>query len=166
MIDLSFSGEVLFFSPFSRGNRQKSNIEEGAVADEIDTTHEDKDAILPDDSPHNDLYSNVVPVWCGASQDDLDSEIGDGYSCGFSVGFERGIITAMLKPEWVQGMYHRLRDYYLSTHTPQDLLDWNDHAEETTRVIPVTILDMDDQATPITSRQHRESATTVSELQT
>lgn len=136
------------------------------MADERDTTHEDKDAILPDDSPHNDLYSKVVPIWCRASQDDLDAEIGDGYSCGFSAGFERGIITAMLKPEWAQGVYHRIRDYYLRTHTPQDLLDWNDHAEETARAIPVTILNMDDQAAPITSRQHRESATTVGELQT
>ncbi len=128
--------------------------------------HREKDAPLPDDSPHNDLYSNVVPVWCGASQDDLDAEIGDGYSCGFSAGFERGIIAAMLKPEWAQGLYHRIRDYYLRTHTPQDLLDWNDHAEETARAIPVTILNLDDQAAPITSRQHRESATTVGELQT
>ncbi len=108
------------------------------MADERDTTHEDKDAILPDDSPHNDLYSKVVPIWCRASQDDLDAEIGDGYSCGFSVGFERGIITAMLKPEWAQGLYHRIRDYYLRTHTPQDLLDWNDHAEGTTRAVPVS----------------------------
>ena len=117
------------------------------MVEERDTTHGEKDALLPDDSPHNDLYSNVVLVWCeGKSPDDLDWEIGDGYSCGFSAGFERGIITAMLKPEWAQGLYHRLRQYYLRTHTPQDLLDWNDHAEETTRAIPVTMLDMNDQA--------------------
>ena len=115
------------------------------MVDESDAAHEERDALLPDESPHNDLYSNVVPVWCGASQDDLDAEIGDGYSCGFSVGFERGIITAMLRPEWVQGMYHRLRQYYLRTHTPQDLLDWDNYAEATTRAIPVTILNMDDQ---------------------
>ena len=157
MISLSFLAD---------GNDEKRNSEEGVMVEERITTHEEKDALLADDSPHNDLYSNVVPVWCGASQDDLDAEIGDGYSCGFSVGFERGIITAMLKPEWVQGMYYRLREYYLSTHTPQDLLDWDDHAEETARAIPVTILDMDDQAAPITSRQHRESATTMGELQT
>ncbi len=109
------------------------------MADERDTSHEENDALLADDSPHNDLYSNVVPVWCeGRSPDDLDWEIGDGYSCGFSAGFERGIITAMLKPEWVQGMYHRLRHYYLSTHTPQDLLDWHNYAEATTRAIPVS----------------------------
>ena len=117
------------------------------MADESDAAHEEKDTLLPDESPHNNLYSNVVPVWCeGKSPDDLDREIGDGYSCGFSAGFERGIIAAMLKPEWVQGMYHRLRQYYLRTHTPQDLLDWNDHAEETTRAIPVTMLDMAGQA--------------------
>ena len=109
------------------------------MVDESDAAHEEKDALLPDDSPHNDLYSNVVPVWCeGKSPDDLDWEIGDGYSCGFSAGFERGIITAMLKPEWVQGMYYRLRQYYLRTHTPQDLLDWDDHAEETARAVPVS----------------------------
>ena len=128
MISLSFLAD---------GNDEKRNSEEGVMVEERITTHEEKDALLADDSPHNDLYSNVVPVWCGASQDDLDAEIGDGYSCGFSVGFERGIITAMLKPEWAQGLYHRLRDYYLSTHTPQDLLDWDDHAEETARAVPV-----------------------------
>ncbi len=154
-------------SPFlADGNDEKRNSQEGVMVEESDAAHEEKDALLADDSPHNDLYSNVVPIWCGASQDDLDSEIGDGYSCGFSVGFERGIITAMLKPEWVQGMYHRIRDYYLRTHTPQDLLDWNNHAEGTTRAIPVRMLDMAGQAAPITSRQHRESATTVGELQT
>ncbi len=158
MISLSFLAD---------GNDEKRNSEEVAVADERDTMHWEKDALLPHDSPHNELYSNVVPVWCeGRSPDDLDAEIGDGYSCGFSAGFERGIITAMLKPEWAQGLYHRIRDYYLRTHTPQDLLDWNDHAEGTTRAVPVTILNMDGQAVTITSRQHRESATTVGELQT
>ena len=115
------------------------------MADERDTTHEDKDALLPDDSLHKQLYWEVVPLWCHGrlpGDPDLDWR----YGCGFSDGFERGIITAMLKPEWVQGMYHRLRQYYLLTHTPQDLLDWDDHAEETTRAIPVTMLDVDDQA--------------------
>ncbi len=137
------------------------------MADESGASHEEKDALLADHSPHNNLYRMVVPVWCaGKSQDDLDWEIGDGYSCGFSAGFERGIITAMLKPEWAQGLYHQLRQYYLTTHTPQDLLDWDDHAEATAQAIPVTMLNMDDQAAPITSRQHRETATTVGELQT
>ncbi len=144
---LSFWGGVFCCLSFlADGNDEKRNSEEGAVADERDTMHREKDALLADDSPHNDLYSKVVPIWCRASQDDLDAEIGDGYSCGFSVGFERGIITAMLRPEWVQGMYHKLRHYYLSTHTAEDLLDWDDHAEQTTRAVPVTILNMDDQS--------------------
>ena len=135
------------------------------MADESDAAHEDKDAILPDDSLHNEFYWEVVPIWChGRSPGDPDLDW--RYGCGFSDGYERGIITAMLKPEWAQGLYHKLRQYYLTTHTPQDLLDWDDHAEETTRAIPVKILNMDGQAAPITSRQHRESATTVGELQT
>ncbi len=134
MISLSFLAD---------GNNEKRNSEEGVMVEEGITKHEEKDALLPDDSPHNEFYWEVVPIWCGGKSagDDLDWR----YACGFSDGFERGIITAMLKPEWVQGMYHRLRQYYLRTHTPQDLLDWDDHAEETTRAIPVTMLDMDDQ---------------------
>ncbi len=113
------------------------------------------------------LYRRVVPVWSeGKSPDDLDLVMGEGYSCGFAVGFEQALITSNLLPEWARGFYLLLRQYYLATHTPQDLLDWDDHAEETTRALPVTMLNMDDQAAPITSRQHRESATTVGELQT
>ena len=114
------------------------------MADESGAAHEEKDALLPDDSPHNEFYWEVVPIWCGGKSagDDLDWR----YACGFSDGFERGIITAMLKPEWAQGLYHRLRQYYLRTHTPQDLLDWNDHTEATAQAIPVTMLDMDGQA--------------------
>jgi len=114
------------------------------MADESGAAHEEKDALLPDDSPHNEFYWEVVPIWChGRSPSDPDLDW--RYGCGFSDGYERGIISAMLKPEWVQGMYHRLRQYYLRTHTPQDLLDWEDHADETARAIPVTMLDMDDQ---------------------
>ncbi len=93
-----------------------------------DASDEEKDALLPDDSPHSELYEKVVSVWCEASQDELDSAIGAGYACGFSAGFERGLIIAMLKPEWAQGFYHKLREYYLTTHTPEDLLDWEDQA--------------------------------------
>ena len=95
--------------------------------------------MLPADHPHIQLYDAVVPIWCGASQDDLDWEAGEGYSCGVAVGFERGLITAMLRPEWAQGFYHLLRTYYLQTHTPDDLCDWEVHATETTRAIPVDI---------------------------
>ena len=144
MINLSFLAD---------GNDEKRNSEEGAVVDESDAAHEEKDALLPDDSLHIQLFWKVVPVWHDTSLDDLDAEIGTGYACGFSAGFERGIIMALLKPEWAQGLYYRLRHYYLATHTAEDLLDWDDHTEKTARAIPFTMLDLDDQAAPITSRQ-------------
>ena len=115
--------------------------------------HEENDALLPDDHPHIQLFWKVVPVWHDTSLDDLDEEIGTGYACGFSAGFERGIIMALLKPEWAQGLCHELRRYYLMSHTPAELLDWHDYAEATARAFPVTMLDMNDQAAPITSRQ-------------
>ena len=125
----------------------------GKIKDPTKGDHDEKDAVLPADHPHIQLYDAVVPIWCGASQDDLDWEIGDGYSCGFSAGFERGIITAMLKPEWAQGLYHMLRTYYLQTHTLEDLQDWEDNADKTARAIPVTILNMDGLAAQSIPRQ-------------
>lgn len=106
------------------------------MKDASDAGHAAKDALLPVGSPHNELYDKVVPIWCGTSPDELDGTIGEGYGCGFSAGFERGLIAAMLKPEWAQGFYHKLREYYLATHSAEDLLDWEDLAEETARAIP------------------------------
>jgi len=100
-------------------------------------SHGVKDALLPDESPHNELYDKVVPIWWEAPHDDLDWEIVERWACGFSAGFEKGLIMAMLKPEWAQGFYHKLREFYLTTHTPEDLLDWEDQAEETARELPV-----------------------------
>ena len=33
------------------------------MADESDSAHEEKDALLPDDHPHIQLFWKVVPVW-------------------------------------------------------------------------------------------------------
>ncbi len=110
------------------------------MADESGAAHEEKDALLPDDSPHNDLYRGAVPVWNeGKSPDDLDLVMGEGYCCGFAVGFEQAIIMSNLVPEWARGFYLRLRQYYLTTHAPDDLLDWEGRASETARAIPVRI---------------------------
>src|SRR5437867_2809886 len=77
-------------------------------------SHGIKDALLPDESPHDDLYEKVVPIWWEAPHDDSDWDVVERWSCGFSAGFERGLIMAMLKPEWAQGFYHRLREHYLT----------------------------------------------------
>jgi len=64
--------------------------------------------------------------------------LGDEYPCGYAAGFQEGIVQAMLRPEWAQGFYHKLRAYYLLTHTSEDLNDWDDAAQKTARAIPVT----------------------------
>ena len=102
-------------------------------------SHGIKDALLPDESPHNDLYEKVVPIWSEAPHDDSDWEVVERWSCGFSAGFEDGLIMAMLKPEWAHGFYHKLREHYLTTHTPEDLLDWERCAEDTARAFPIQL---------------------------
>jgi len=93
--------------------------------------------ILPDDHPHIELYWEVAPIWMNADPEQLDSEHREG-TCGFSAGFESGIVMALLKPEWVQGFYHKIRSYYLKTHTPEELESWNRYADETAREMPIT----------------------------
>ena len=93
---------------------------------------------LPDDHPHPRLYHDVTPIWHdGESPEDLDDRFGDGFTCGFSTGFERAI-AMITKPEWAVGWYRALREYYLaSNHTPDDLRDWERCADETTRAMPI-----------------------------
>ena len=81
----------------------------------------------------------MAPLWHdGKSPEDLDGRIGDGYSCGFAAGYESGLITAVLKPEWAVGWYQRLRQYYLANnHTAEDLVDWERQADGTARAIPI-----------------------------
>ena len=100
-----------------------------------------RDALLPEHGPPDDIYDLAVPIWCGQSHDELSERLGDEYPCGYAAGFQEGLIMAMLRPEWAQGMFHRLRGYYLTTHTPEDLLDWERCAEETTRALPLSNAD-------------------------
>ena len=91
-----------------------------------------------DDSPPDDVYWNAVPIWCEATHDELAERLGEEYACGFAYGFERGLIMAMLKPEWTQAFYLALCRYYSTTCTPDDLLDWDDCAGKTAQVIPMS----------------------------
>ena len=44
----------------------------------------------------------------------------------------------MLRPEWAQALYLKLREYYLLTHTATDLAVWEEEAQETCRAMPLT----------------------------
>ena len=80
-----------------------------------------------------------MPIWCETNHEELAEKFGPEYACGFTYGPERGLILANLKPEWARGFYQLLRIHYLQTHTEEDSLDWEDHAEQTVRAIPVAI---------------------------
>jgi hypothetical protein len=68
----------------------------------------------------------------------MGRDVADECEAAFAYGFEKGITTAMLKPEWAQALYLKLREYYLLTHTPADLAVWEAEAEETCRAITLT----------------------------
>jgi hypothetical protein len=104
----------------------------------MNDSHAEKDALLPEDGPPDDIYWKVVPIWCEQSHDDLAERLGEEFGCGYAAGFQEGIVMAMLRPEWAQGLYLRLRQYYLTTHTPADLRDWERCADETTRALPLS----------------------------
>ena len=82
-----------------------------------------------------------MPIWCGTYYARLAEEMGDDAAeeCAqaFAYGFQKGIIMAMLRPEWAQGLHLKLRAYYLLTHTPADLTVWDEAAEETCRAVPL-----------------------------
>ncbi len=83
-----------------------------------------------------------MPIWCGGYFDQLAFELGSGAAeecaAAFASGFEKGLIMAMLKPEWAQGFYHELGEYYLTTHSPEDLVDWEEAAAATSKAIAIS----------------------------
>src|SRR2546422_7702785 len=119
----------------SQGIEEFFDDDGGALSDEHPHVH----GFLPDDHPHPQLYHGVTPIWHdGESPEELDDRFGEAYPCGFSTGFERGIVMVMMKPEWAVGWYRALREYYLANnHTPEDLEDWERHAEETAQAFPI-----------------------------
>jgi len=125
------AGEVLFAISFLAGGKGKERrMTEG---------HDDS-GVLADDHPHVQLYRDVTPIWHDGESPDEDLDW--RYSCGFSTGFVRGIVMAVMKPEWAVGWYRRVRQYYLThNHPPEDLQSWERCAEETARAIPVEMHD-------------------------
>ena len=126
------------------GAHQTSAGKAGARRDEVTRQERHdmvwlRDAVLPDDGPPEDIYRLAVPIWCETNHEELAEKFGPEYACGFTYGLERGLILANLKPEWARGFYQLLRIHYLQTHTEEDSLDWEDHAEQTVRAIPVAI---------------------------
>ena len=100
------------------------------------------DCLLPDEGPPEDLYQKAVPIWHGSSIEELedDDEIARiGYVKAFASGMEVGLIMANLRPEWARAYYLNLRSYYLTTHTQEDLEDWEDHAKELCDAIPMVM---------------------------
>ncbi len=100
------------------------------------------DCRLPDEGPPRDLYQKAVPIWHGTSIDELedDDEFDRiGYVKAFAGGIEVGVIIANLRPEWARAFYLNLRSYYLTTHTHEDLEDWEEHARELCDAIPMVM---------------------------
>ena len=100
------------------------------------------DCRLPRHGPPADLRDKAVAIWCGTYYAELATEMGqdaaDECASAFAYGFEKGVTTAMLRPEWAQALYLKLREYYLLTHTATELSVWEEEAEETCRTIPLT----------------------------
>ena len=100
------------------------------------------DCRLPRQGPLADLRDKAVAIWCGTYYAELATEMGQDAAAeceaAFAYGFEKGIVMAMLRPEWAQAFYLELRKYYLLTHTPADLAVWEEEAEGTCRAIPLT----------------------------
>ena len=100
------------------------------------------DCRLPPQGPPADLRDKAVAIWCGTYYAELATEMGqdaaEECASAFAYGFEKGLTTAMLRPEWAQAFYLKLREYYLMTHTATDLAVWEEEAQETCRAIPLT----------------------------
>ncbi len=100
------------------------------------------DCRLPRQGPPADLRDKAVVIWCGTYYAELATEMGqdaaEECASAFAYGFEKGLTTAMLRPEWAQAFYLKLREYYLLTHEPGHLVVWEEEAEETCRAIPLT----------------------------
>ncbi len=103
------------------------------------------DCRLPPQGPPAWLRAKAVPIWSGTFYAELATELGqdavEECIAAFVYGFEKGIIMTMLRPEWAQAFYLKLREYYLLTHAPADLAVWEQEAADTCRAMPLTATD-------------------------
>jgi hypothetical protein len=123
-----------------RKKKEKTNSELDRALDACSCP----DCRLPRDGPPAWLRDKAVPVWTGDYFTDLEEELGEDAAAecasAFAHGFEQGLITAMLKPEWTQAFYFKLRAYYLLTHSQGDLEAWEERADKTCRAIPIELV--------------------------
>ena len=72
----------------------------------IDEFLKDDCGSLPEDHPHIRLYWDVAPIWRGPLKDFYAEVVAETFDCGFASGYESGLVTAVLLPEWaVIGAY-------------------------------------------------------------
>jgi len=96
------------------------------------------DCRLPPEGPAHDLRQLVVPAWLGRPLEELEKAAESmDYAKVFASGLESGLILANLRPEWARAFYLQLRAYYLTTHTAEDLQDWERSAGTVTRALPM-----------------------------
>lgn len=97
-----------------------------------------RDCLLPPEGPPHDLRRLAVPIWHGRPLEELEGEVESmDYAKVFANGLESGLILANLRPEWARAFYLQLRAYYLTTHTAEDLQDWERSAGTVTRALPM-----------------------------
>jgi len=66
------------------------------------------DCRLSPQGPPADLRDKAVAIWCGTHYDELAMKMGqdaaEECASAFAYGFEKGLTTAMLRPEWAQAL--------------------------------------------------------------
>ena len=71
--------------------------------------------LLPADGPPAWLLDRATPIWCGdyfaELAEEMGNDIADECALSFAYGFEKGLFMAMLRPEWTQGLYLKLREH-------------------------------------------------------
>ena len=61
------------------------------------------------------LLDKATLIWRGdyfaELAEEMGNDIADECALSFAYGFEKGLFMAMLRPEWTQGLYLKLREH-------------------------------------------------------